>query len=152
MAAALANVAARIGLESGGVSLPLVGEGGAHFSVRPGEGRAPERGGGGWLAHGDADALAPLLERVASEWPHVNAPQTGGVGAALDWLRRALIGDGPNRPCRVKRSGNCNGPRAGKSTRYWTPGAVTCCPAVSRRCGTDHRLRQRATRGAQAPG
>ena len=95
-AAALANFAARVGLETGGVTLPLAREGGSRFVVRPGMG--PSRltaKDGGWLAEGDAIELANLLDRVAGEWPHLAAPECGGVGQSLARLRRWLAGDGP---------------------------------------------------------
>jgi hypothetical protein len=96
LAAALGNLAARIGLESGGVSFPLVRPGSAALRVRPGSGSAALRvTDGGWLAEGEAGELARLLERVARDWPHLIAPETGGARAALGWLRRALAGDGP---------------------------------------------------------
>ena len=50
---------------------------------------------GGWLAEGEPAELARLLERVTGDWPHSAAPETGGAGAAIGWLRRALAGDGP---------------------------------------------------------
>lgn len=96
LAAALANLSARIGLESGGVTLPLVRDGGARFVVRPGDGAARlSAGDGGWLAEGDATGLAQLLDRIASDWPHLTAPECGGVGQALSRLRRWMAGDGP---------------------------------------------------------
>ncbi|HBY45726.1 MAG TPA: hypothetical protein DEG70_05670, partial [Chloroflexi bacterium] len=36
-----------------------------------------------------------LLDRVAGEWPHLAAPECGGVGQSLARLRRWLAGDGP---------------------------------------------------------
>ncbi|HEX5165062.1 MAG TPA: M14 family zinc carboxypeptidase, partial [Thermomicrobiales bacterium] len=104
LAVALANLAARIGLESGGLTFPLVRDQGASFVVRPGSGSAILRAlDGGWLAEGDAGDLARLIERVAATWPHIDAPQTGGAGSALARLRRWLAGDGPepNEPGEV---------------------------------------------------
>ncbi len=101
---ALANLAARIGLESGGITFPLVREGGAPFVVRVGEGSAKLRAvEGGWHAEGAADDLARLVERVAAIWPHIGAPQTAGAASALATLRRWLAGDGPepNEPGEV---------------------------------------------------
>lgn len=93
---ALANLAARVGLESGGVTFPLVRSGGAPFVVRLADGPATLRAvDGGWRAEGDADELARLIERVAAIWPHITAPETGGAAAALATLRRWLAGDGP---------------------------------------------------------
>ncbi|MDQ3549257.1 MAG: hypothetical protein M3439_10630, partial [Chloroflexota bacterium] len=93
---ALANLAARIGLESGGVAFPLVRDGGASFVVRPSDGMAIlEAVECGWHAAGDADELATLIERVAAIWPHIEAPETGGASFALATLRRWLAGDGP---------------------------------------------------------
>ena len=102
LAAALGNLAARIGLESGGVSFPLVdegGEGGARFRVEPGAGAAHlSANTDGWHASGASAELALLIECVAANWPHITAPETGGASAGLDWLRRALAGDGPEAP------------------------------------------------------
>ncbi|HMM42223.1 MAG TPA: hypothetical protein PKA95_10005, partial [Thermomicrobiales bacterium] len=62
LAAAVANLAARVGLESGGVTLPLVRDDGARFAVRPGEGPARLGATGqGWLAGGEPAELARLL-------------------------------------------------------------------------------------------
>lgn len=96
LAAAVANVAGRIGLESGGVTLPLVRDGGAQFIVRPdaGAGRLLKVN-NGWLATGDPHELAKLLDRMATDWPHITAPECGGVGQAVAVLRRWLAGDGP---------------------------------------------------------
>lgn len=98
LGAAVANLAARIGLESGGLTFPLTRNGGdgSVFEVRLGDADAAiRRTPSGWLADGSPDMLALLLDRVASTWPHVTAPETGGVGAALATLRRWLAGDGP---------------------------------------------------------
>ena len=96
LGAALGNLAARIGFESGGVTLPLTTHDGPTFKVRPGDG-GPEltSTSGGWIASGEPSGLADLLNKVAADWPHVTAPETGGVAAALGWLRRALADDGP---------------------------------------------------------
>lgn len=96
LGAALGNLAGRIGLESGAVSLPVEGNNGATFAVIPGDGE-PELVStpGGWLVRGEPSGLAKLLNRIATDWPHVTAPETGGVTSALGWLRRALAGDGP---------------------------------------------------------
>lgn len=95
---ALANLAARLGLESGGLTFPLVREaaGDAVFEVHPGNGPASiERTPTGWLASGNSAELAALIEQVAATWPHITAPETGGATAAVDTLRRWLAGDGP---------------------------------------------------------
>ncbi|HUG15811.1 MAG TPA: M14 family metallopeptidase [Thermomicrobiales bacterium] len=95
---ALANLAARLGVESGGLTFPLVREAvsGAVFDVRPGDGAASlRRVPNGWLAGGEPEALAALIEQVAATWPHVTAPETGGVASAVATLRRWLAGDGP---------------------------------------------------------
>lgn len=93
---ALANFAARIGLESGGVTFPLVRDGGAPFVVRPGGGPATVRAvDGGWRAEGNDEELAVLIERIAAHWPHIVAPETGGAASTLAKLRRWLAGDGP---------------------------------------------------------
>ena len=96
LGAALANLAARTGLESGGISLPLTDNGGVAFRIEPGSEQATlTASADGWLAAGIPGDLATLINRVAEQWPHINAPETGGVGYSLDWLRRALAGDGP---------------------------------------------------------
>ena len=93
---ALANLAARIGLESGGVSFPLVRDAGVPFIVRPNDGPATLRAvNGGWHAEGTPDDLARLIERVAATWPHIDAPESGGAASALATLHRWLAGDGP---------------------------------------------------------
>lgn len=93
---ALANLAARLGLESGGATLPMARDGGARFRVRPGDGAAVVRATEtGWVAEGDAGDLARLIARLAEFWPHITAPECGGVGAALAALRRWMAGDGP---------------------------------------------------------
>jgi hypothetical protein len=93
---ALANFAARIGLESGGVTFPLVRNGGVPFVVRPGDGPASLTAAeGGWRAEGNAGDLARLIETVAATWPHMGAPETAGATSALATLRRWLAGDGP---------------------------------------------------------
>lgn len=96
LGAALGNLAARIGFESGGVTLPLTTHDGPTFKVRPGDG-GPEltSTSGGWIASGEPSGLAGLLNKAAADWPHVTAPETGGVTSALGWLRRALADDGP---------------------------------------------------------
>jgi hypothetical protein len=94
--AALANLTARVGLESGGLSLPLVGTGLATFSVRLSADPASlVSTDDGWLASGTSDDLAALLNQIAEHWPHVTSPETGGVASSLGWLRRSLAGDGP---------------------------------------------------------
>ncbi len=93
---ALANLAARIGLESGGVTFPLVRDGSPAFVVRLGNSPATLRAvDGGWLAEGGADGLARLIEQVAATWPHIVAPEVGGAASAVAMLRRWLAGDGP---------------------------------------------------------
>lgn len=96
LAAAVANLAARVALESGGVTLPLVRDGGVRLSIRPDSGAARLAAvANGWVATGDPDALAELLLRIATDWPHITAPECGGVGQAVAVLRRWLAGDGP---------------------------------------------------------
>lgn len=96
VAAAVANLAARIGLESGGVTFPLVRDTGAQFVVRPGPGPARVYwADNGWRAEGDATELARLLNQIAEYWPHITAPECGGVGQAVARLRRWMAGDGP---------------------------------------------------------
>lgn len=96
--AALANLAARIGLESSGVTLPLVGSGGVRFIVRPDSTEpALTSTKHGWLATGKAAGLADLLNKVAAQWPHITAPETGGVSSALGWLRRTLTDEEPGQ-------------------------------------------------------
>lgn len=98
---AVANLAARLGLESGGVTLPLVrtsqvGERVFRVEVDAvGEPASQRPAVDGWLARGAADELALLLERVAATWPHITATETGGAAAALAQLERWLAGDGP---------------------------------------------------------
>lgn len=96
---ALANVAARLGMESGGLTFPLVREplgDDLRFEVRITDVPAMLTAtGDGWVAAGEARSLAALLERVAANWPHITAPETGGAGAAISRLRRWLAGDGP---------------------------------------------------------
>jgi hypothetical protein len=104
LGAAVANLAARIGLESGGVTFPLVRDGAAPFRIAPGVGSAVLRAvDGGWLAEGDARELATLLNLVAERWPHISAPEAGGATTATATLRRWLAGDGPepNTPADV---------------------------------------------------
>lgn len=91
---AVANIAARVGLESAPYS-PVASDAPV-FTVREDNGPAtlrstPE----GWTASGDADTLAELLGRVSRDWPHITAPETGGVAYSLNLLRRWLAGDGP---------------------------------------------------------
>jgi hypothetical protein len=96
LGAAVANLAARLGLESGGVTFPLVRPDGAPCRIAPSSGPAVVRSdAGGWVAEGDPADLAALLETVAAGWPHLTAPETGGATAALATLRRWLAGDGP---------------------------------------------------------
>ncbi|MCO5178043.1 MAG: hypothetical protein M9890_13885, partial [Thermomicrobiales bacterium] len=96
LAAGVANFAARVGLESGGVTLPLVRDGGARLTIRPDSGSARlTAADGGWLASGEPNELAALLDRIAADWPHITAPECGGVGQAVTVLRRWLAGDGP---------------------------------------------------------
>lgn len=91
--ASLANLCARIGLESGGVTLPLVSERGRQFLVRPESGAAELTiDGDGWVAHGNESDLALLLDRVASEWPHITIPEAGGVHSSIERLARAVAG------------------------------------------------------------
>lgn len=94
LAAAVANLAARVGLESAPDS-PVATDGPV-FSVQQTGGPAtlastPE----GWTATGDSDVLADLLNRVSQQWPHITAPETGGTAYSLSLLRRWLAGDGP---------------------------------------------------------
>jgi hypothetical protein len=66
------------------------------FEVRPGDGPARiVTTALGWRAEGDAAGLAALLNRIAEQWPHVTAPECGGVAQSLAQLRRWLAGDGP---------------------------------------------------------
>jgi len=99
LGSALANLAARLGMESGGITFPLVrdaGEDDARFVVRLSNEPATLEGtDDGWLATGMSDDLAALLNAVAAHWPHITAPETGGAGAAIAMLRRWLAGDGP---------------------------------------------------------
>lgn len=95
VAAELANVAARLGLESGGISFPLVRADGAPFVVAPGDGAAELRAeAGGWRLSGDTGEMARLLAAVASDWPRAVAGPPGAA-EALAWLRRGLAGVGP---------------------------------------------------------
>ena len=99
LAAALANLAARLGLESGGVTLPITRASATSLRVRPNSGPAMLcTDGAGWRAAGEPAELARLLEAVALRWPHISAPETGGASAAVEWLRRALAGHGPEPP------------------------------------------------------
>ncbi len=93
---ALANLAARIGLESGGITLPLVRPGSNPLRVIPSTGEASFQGeDGGWVASGSEEQLALLLEKVASDWPHLTNPYMAGASFATGWLRRSLAGIGP---------------------------------------------------------
>jgi len=96
LAAALANLAARIGLESGGITFPLGREGGARFRVQPGEAPAELRAAdGGWTLTGDPAGMTRLVAEIGSAWPHRGAPGAPGAEYALGWLRRGLAGNGP---------------------------------------------------------
>ena len=74
LGAALCNFAVRVGLETGGVALPLVRDGDLALRVRSDEGPARLKAGSdGWLASGSSDDLAEHLRagstRVAVVWP-----------------------------------------------------------------------------------
>lgn len=94
LAAAVANVAARLGLESApGSSIPADGPA---FSIQPSESTATlESTQEGWQAAGNPEELAELLNLVSRQWPHITAPETGGAAYSLNLLRRWLAGDGP---------------------------------------------------------
>lgn len=93
LGAALANLAARLGLESGGVTTPLARDANPTFQVRPGAGTARlSMGDGGWRAGGEPAELAELLDRVAVDWPHFGQPETGGVRRPVQAVGRALAG------------------------------------------------------------
>ncbi len=93
---ALCNLAVRIGLESGGVTIPLVADRELMLAVDVGD-HAPRLAAtdGGWRVAGESAGVAALIEGVAREWPHFGHPQTAGARAGLDLLARTLIGDGP---------------------------------------------------------
>jgi hypothetical protein len=94
--AALANLAARIGLESGGVTFPLAGDGPHPLRIRITDDPASfATDGDGWQVSGDARSVAALLNRIATDWPHFGQPDTAGAGYGVDWLGRALAGDVP---------------------------------------------------------
>lgn len=96
LAAALANLAARIGLESGGVTFPLVREGGAPFVVALGEGPARLCAvDGGWRLTGSAEEMTRLVDAVVRGWPRRGVAGPPGAEYALGWLRRGLVGAGP---------------------------------------------------------
>lgn len=95
LAASLANLASRIGLESGGVDLPLCRDDG-NVRVIPGHDAAElVTTDDGWEARGNAEQLAELIDAFSQQWPHLTIPEAGGIGYSLGWLRRALAGDGP---------------------------------------------------------
>ncbi len=88
---ALANLATRIGLESGGISLPLVGDAGRILRVRVNHSPAVLRSeGDGWTAQGDPDSLSALIEALSQTWPHYGFPDTAGARYSVDVLGRVL--------------------------------------------------------------
>lgn len=94
LVAAVANLAARTGLESAPDS--AISADGPVFQVHPGDRSASIAAtDNGWIATGAPDDLATLLNRVSADWPHISLPETGGVGYSLGVLRRWLAGDGP---------------------------------------------------------
>jgi hypothetical protein len=94
--AALANLAVRIGLETGGVTLPLVGGGPHPLRVRIGDGPARFAAAGeGWLVEGDSDSVARLVDGMAAHWPRYGQPDTAGAAYGVAWFGRALAGDAP---------------------------------------------------------
>lgn len=101
LGAALANIAARLGLESGGITTPLVRASGAVLRIEPGAGPALlETVPGGWRAAGGVEELADLLNEVAALWPHFGQPETGGARRPVQAVGRALAGLGlaPHKP------------------------------------------------------
>lgn len=97
--AALANLAARIGLESGGVSLPLLDEAERMLRVRLGDGPGELRAAGDdWEVEGAPGEVAALLKEISAGWPHFGAPETAGARYGVEALGRALAGDLPRPP------------------------------------------------------
>ncbi|HEU5423133.1 MAG TPA: hypothetical protein VFU72_06305, partial [Nitrolancea sp.] len=103
LGAALVDLCVRLGMESGGVDLPLAVAGsptagsvplaieldparqGGELAVAPGE------AGAGLVLRGDAGSAAALIERLTRGWP---APLPGRLDAAqvVTWLRRSVAG------------------------------------------------------------
>ncbi len=96
---ALANLAVRIGLETGGVSFPLVGDAPRTLRFRISEGPAVLLSeAGSWIAEGGEDSIAALFEEISRSWPCFGQPDTAGARYAVQRLGRALVGDVPGEP------------------------------------------------------
>ncbi|MEZ4521273.1 MAG: M14 family metallopeptidase [Thermomicrobiales bacterium] len=91
LGAALCNLAVRIGLESGGVTFPVVADRRASLSIVLNDGPAVLRQeNGGWAAEGDGESLPRLIDEIARSWPAFGEPDTAGARAGVEAISRSL--------------------------------------------------------------
>ena len=92
LGAALCNLAVRVGLESGGVTLPLVSDIRPALRVVLSEGPATmQLAEDGWLIEGDPDSLAALINAISQDWPAFESPETAGARDGIERLATLLV-------------------------------------------------------------
>ncbi len=94
LGAALCNLAVRIGLESGGITLPLVSDSKPALRVTLSDSPATmTRVDDGWLIEGDPDSMATLINAISQDWPTFGSPETGGARSGVERLATLLVAD-----------------------------------------------------------